>query len=192
MTEDYEHNTIRPETDYYYYAQMHMYQDYDEIEWFIPGPLSGDLIAGMVTATRKLPFPFARVYPKTKNIPYTRVEIQNDPSLVSPEIIAEAIDNILSDPTSLDLEEDIADDHVLDEYLVVDDIHLFDIPDNEYLEQGYYYIWIGQLPRYNLYKFRSPDFLRGFITMANASGVDYRTYVHGKVFDINRKYDIVL
>jgi len=56
---------------------------------------------------------------------------------------------------------------------------------NKYrVEIGYYGCWVkSHYPNYSsLYKFQSPDFIQGFITICNAFHSDYRIYMVGLPF----------
>lgn len=149
----------------------------DMIQWTIYGPLSGDLVAGLLVGVNILLDDLRANHEYGRHYNHTVQLIRDDN--MSTEI----------DLTTLGMYE-----YALLEYI-------WDIEDQEdgpeettYYRAGYF-IW--RLKDFNfiydslLYTFRTPEFIQGFISMCNGFGVDFRQYVLGLPSKYERETDTI-
>jgi hypothetical protein len=152
----------------------------DGIEWTIPGPLSGDLVAGLLIALDLITDELVEGYLTRHNL--KRVEIVEDDHMLR---------LYLADPG--DILETIRRYRIQ----IVDDIpyHMRMITqDRTYqllgiIQHGqpheHEFGWFIQdaiLNKYVLYSFRSPEFIQGIISMFNAFGMYFEQRVYGLPF----------
>lgn len=150
------------------YDSFKYYQDINqELTWEIKGPLSKDLVAGLLVAMTILFSVLDEDYNKTLERPVvvinkTRIDLYDTPSIY--EL----------------LKEYIIDTREKDEIITKPDIF-------SRVNKGYFGWWIfstkfSNINRYKLYTFRNSDFVRGFISMCKAFNVEFRNYILGSPF----------
>lgn len=158
--------------------------------WILHGPLSSDLVAGLLIA-------FVIIISKVQLPIAYRIEIvRRDEILTFDTLFPHSFDDMRK------------------EYLVYDNI-----PESELtryiIPSGYYGWWIEDFSQrsqpvnlmpalnlpgglsplgpisnpkmYTLYKFKTPEFTQGFISMFNSINLDFRDYIRGPPFSIDRQ-----
>lgn len=151
------------------YNNFQLYSRQQRISWSIPGPLSGDFVAGLALAIYILHkdhiVNYVYIDPEFKIITLSEEGYQNE------EITFDNIDNILSNYYSiLRSAERIAEDLVL-----VSKTGYSNWP----TKIGYFTWWIlnPEIGCYFLVSFRTPEFIQGLLTIFNAYGKNFQDYV---------------
>jgi hypothetical protein len=147
--------------------------------WTIPGPLSRDLVAGLVAGLRLMLDDIQRKIDRKGNY------------IVSLTIMGRTgrehwTFNVMNGYESvMELYFPHAKGYHSKEMITLVQNHRFGPnPHNEWFG------WWIRAPndlRYALYSFPTPDFIQGFISMCNAFGVDFRDYVYGLPFKYNHE-----
>lgn len=133
---------------------------YQEIQWSIYGPFSGDLLAGLVLGLYVMSEIIERTY-----------RVRLDSGIVVPEleyIIFDEIWNVL--------------EHYIENRTENENIEEFQLSGTFDL----FFWWISD-PGTNksfLVNIVTPKFIQGFISIMIAFGVDFRNYVHGLPFKL--------
>lgn len=131
-------------------------------EWRLNGPLSADLVAGLVLGLH-----------------VGLIEVINRPGINRLEIFSPPRERITIDPTVVD---DL--DIVLNRYLIAYEKIL---NNDHWIGPNWYGIWFNDVihtNNYHLFTFQTPEFIQGFISACNAFNIDFRTYIAGLPFTI--------
>jgi hypothetical protein len=149
------------------YQNLSVYRD-DNILWSIPGPLSGDLTAGLSVATITVIHDLYKGYSEDT---YIEIIDQNGDSIIAD----------LYDRTQYEM--------LINNYEIVGSYPI-EIIANIHPEDNHYGWWIPEhdtisgieVVLYSLYSFATLDFVQGFISACSAFDVDFRDYSAGTPF----------
>ena len=163
-----------------------------EYQWRIQGPLSGDLVAGLLIGLQLM---------------FTQIILANTTDQDYPDIgyfvvikhsPGEYLDYFDQDnDIQVQSRGDIQDDDAVLNYIIYINyeadriIYEMENRRDPYFEPGKYGWWISttRLDReyYDLVTFTSAEFIQGFISMCSAFGVDFRRFVFGSPFMYDRQ-----
>lgn len=151
----------------------------NNITWTIPGPLSGDLMAGLLVGLDTVLSDLLTNFGTYEHDYRLDVVLEEGRRLITIDLVHEMIRDIIPDYI-VDKAQEITEMVTMLQERLDSDTFAWAITD-------YNTTNLGPADSFVVYKFQSADFVQGFISICTGFNVDFRNYVVGPPFVYNQE-----